>query len=72
MKKTAIQELINVMEKSPSFEHGFEWKRVAKLFIEQEKQQICNAFESGEVCTLFKNEGNAIDYYNETYNNEKI
>jgi hypothetical protein len=37
---------------------------------EIEKEQILNAFENGEVCTLFKNEGASEQYYNETFKSE--
>ena len=36
---------------------------------EMEKEQIIEAFENGEVCTIFKNEGTSNQYYNETYKN---
>lgn len=34
---------------------------------EMEKEQIIQAFENGEVCTLFKNEDTSVKYYNETF-----
>jgi hypothetical protein len=66
-ERTAIEELIHVMESGPSMENGFEWRRVSRLFLKLEQNQIVQAFESGEVCTLFNNERNSLDYYNETY-----
>ena len=68
--KTAMQELIHIMSNSVSLENGFEWKRVANLLLEKEKEQILNAFENGEACTLFKNEDTSIKYYNETFKSE--
>ena len=47
MNQTAIQQLINIMENSPSLENGFEWKRVAKLFLEIEKEQIIESYCQG-------------------------
>jgi hypothetical protein len=68
--KTAMQELIHIMSNSVSLENGFEWKRVANLLLEKEKEQILNAFENGEVCTLFKNEDTSEQYYNKTFKSE--
>ena len=71
MKQSAVEFLTNHILNS-DFNSDKEWKEVFKTAKEMEKEQICNAFESGEVCILFKNEGNAINYYNQTYTNEKI
>jgi hypothetical protein len=69
-QRTAMQELIHIMNNSVGLENGFEWRRVANLLLEKEKEQILNAFENGEVCTLFKNEDTSVKYYNETFKSE--
>ncbi len=65
-RKTAVEWLVEALSIEQYFPYGVP-KELFNQAKEIEKEQICNAFESGEVCTLFKNEGNAIDYYNETY-----
>lgn len=66
MKQTAVEWLI---EQWPILE-----SQLPSWLIEQakamEKEQILNAFENGEVCTLFKNEGTSEQYYNETFKSE--
>ena len=63
MKQTAVEWLI---EQWPILE-----SQLPSWLIEQakamEKEQILNAFENGEVCTLFKNEDTSEQYYNETF-----
>jgi len=66
MKQTAVEWLI---EQWPILE-----SQLPSWLIEQakamEKEQILNAFENGEVCTLFKNEDTSEQYYNETFKSE--
>jgi hypothetical protein len=66
MKQTAIEWLV---EELPILKIQLLEKVVAKA-KEMEKEQILNAFENGEVCTLFKNEGASEQYYNETFKSE--
>ena len=51
--KTALQELIYIMENSPSVENGFEWKRVANLLLDLEEQHHLEIWcESAQRFTL--------------------
>jgi hypothetical protein len=77
--KTAMQELISQM-------HNLTWKlmtyeqkiEVFNVFLEKEKEQIKDAWDAGMsegIGTMMADldwDGEFINYYNETYNNETI
>ncbi len=63
--KTAVEWLVEQMTQGDFIALPKpEWIKQAK---EMEKEQIIQAFENGEVCTLFKNEDTSVKYYNETF-----
>jgi hypothetical protein len=65
MKQTAVEWLVEKMTQGEFISiPKREWIEQAKAM---EKEQILNAFENGEVCTLFKNEDTSEQYYNETF-----
>jgi len=67
--KTAIEEftlaLIRAKAIKPSATKDF--VKANTKALEMEKEQIIQAFENGELCTLFKNEDTSIKYYNKTF-----
>jgi len=66
-KQTAVEWLFLMMN-NPNKDQEFANKLLNKA-KEMEKEQIIEAFENGEVCTMFKNEGTSRQYYNKTYQN---
>jgi hypothetical protein len=69
MKQTAVEWLRDLYENQPAYDEFIldeQWQKA----IEMEKEQIMDAFSSGEHQQGF--EGEAEQYYNETFNtNEK-
>ncbi len=69
MKQTAVEWLEEQM-KTWGYLSAQMRVDIVQQAKEMEKEQILNAFENGEVCTLFKNEGASEQYYNETFKSE--
>lgn len=67
--KTAITELFEWLEKSSDIENDIlNWELVKENALEKEKEQIMNAFLEGKVN---HSKDWAIEYYNQTYNQQK-
>lgn len=67
--KTAITELFEWLEKSSDIENDIlNWELVKENALEKEKEQIMNAFLEGKVNY---SKDWAIEYYNQTYNQQK-
>jgi hypothetical protein len=69
MKQTAVEWLIEELKENNLLTFD-EWKELFQQAKEMEKEQIIQAFENGELCTLFKNEDTSIKYYNQTFKSE--
>jgi hypothetical protein len=65
--KTAMQELIEYLEKDYYINELTNFDKDKIKFLEKEKEQIINAYDMGKTTIKFV-EG-AEDYYNQTYNN---
>ena len=68
-QRTAMQELIHIMNNSVGLENGFEWRRVANLLLEKEKEQMEKVWVAGLYCETGDRQA-FIDYYKETYKSE--
>ena len=66
--KTAMQELIEWL-KAYEYELPLELQIKAKELLEKEKEQIIDAYHINPLETIWKNAG--IEYYNQTYNQNK-
>ena len=65
--KTAMQELIEYLEKVYYVKEIIDWDEYKKELLEKEKEQIENAYMDGN---HIKDEFyNPKEYYNQTYNN---
>jgi hypothetical protein len=69
--QTAVEFLLSHMWTTDWVNYTREQKlNVIQQAKAMEKEQILNAFENGEVCTLFKNEDTSEQYYNKTFKSE--
>jgi len=66
--KTAMQELIDELERVRSMTNMNFVIRIATDLLEKEKMQICNAFLEGKVN---HSKDWSYEYYNQTYNQNK-
>ncbi len=64
--KTAVEWLVEQVN-SDCLNSVFIKIELIEQAKEMEKEQIIQAFENGELCTLFKNEDTSIKYYNKTF-----
>ena len=75
--KTAMQELIDELESIKGYKYGGLVIRLMKEKLEKEKEQIIRAFKSSrdiqdsDDISITYDWFNAIDYYNQTYNQNK-
>jgi hypothetical protein len=68
--KTAVEWIEGYLKKFNYIEESLSLRKAFEQAKEMEKEQILNAFENGEVCTLFKNEDTSEQYYNKTFKSE--
>ena len=71
--KTAMQELIENYYKLETIDDFINWFSVnEKPLLEKEKEQIIEAFDAGfnEANSIYQNTF-SLDYYNQTYNQNK-
>ena len=71
MKQTAVEWLVEYLTLHGVNLNNGALHNVINQAKEMEKEQIIEAFENGEVCTMFKNEGTSRQYYNETYKQDE-
>jgi hypothetical protein len=73
--KTAMQELIEYLEKVYYVKEIRDWDEYKNKALEKEKEQIIDAYENGvgdeNERNLSGNFTNAEQYYNQTYNQNK-
>jgi predicted patatin/cPLA2 family phospholipase len=68
MGKTAMQEFIEQLENNKHLES--DWEDFKIKLLEKEKEQILRAFELGmHECLAY--DANSIEYYNQTYKQNK-
>jgi|694.fasta_scaffold102638_4 hypothetical protein len=65
--KTAIQEMIERLEKSGFFLISYDYD-IFNEALEKEKEQIMMAYNDGYVNKAFDKQRNPLEYYNQTYN----
>jgi hypothetical protein len=71
MKQTAVEWLAEQVKSVKwKFADISDREAIIDQAKEMEKEQILNAFENGEVCTLFKNEDTSEQYYNKNFKSE--
>ena len=66
-----MQELIEELESIKGYKYGGLVIRLIKDRLEKEKEQIMQSYNDGYVNKAFDRERNPLEYYNQTYNQNK-